>query len=292
MPARRSSAARRSASRAPASSAETKKTSGRRLRDGPAGGLQDQGQPLLPHAEADAGRGRAAQRLHQPVVAPAAGHGRLRAERVAGELVGGADVVVEAAHQARVHLVGHARARRARPDRVEVRAAAVAEPVEQARRLGQHRLAARHLAVEDPQRVPLASAPGSRRRARRPARASQAAQVGEVGRPAGRRRPRVLSVEHGCDAEPPEAGRRAWRSARRRWPARRCRRPPRRSGGTAGSAPSAAARGGTSGPCRTTSAAPPRRRRARCRRGPCRPSPRGAAPASPRPCPRRRTSPC
>ena len=56
-------------------------------------------------AEADAGRGRPAERLHQPVVAAAAPDRALGAEAVARELEDGHRVVVEAAHERRVLLV-------------------------------------------------------------------------------------------------------------------------------------------------------------------------------------------
>ena len=223
MPARRNSAARRSPSLRPASSAETKKTSGRGLGHRTSGRLQQEGEPLLSHAEADARGGRTAERLHQAVVAATAGHGRLGSERVARELVGGAHVVVEAADEPWIHLVGDPQIVEPLANGVEVRPAPVAEPLEEARRLGQDRLAGGHLAVEHPQRVALGALPAvGAERAR--TLAQPAPQLLEVGRTAG-------GVADAVDVQPPArrraagTGRRASRSARRRWPARRCRRP-------------------------------------------------------------------
>ena len=122
---------------------------------GPPARLDDQREPLLPQREADARRRRAAQRLDQPVVAPAAGHGRLGPERVARELEGGPDVVVEPADEPAVDGVRDPERVEPGLHRVEVGGAAVAEPIEQARRLLEDRLAGRDLAVEHAQRVPL-----------------------------------------------------------------------------------------------------------------------------------------
>ena len=102
------------------------------------------------------GRGRAAERLDEPVVAAAARDGGLRAERVARELVGGADVVVEAADEPAVHLVGDAERveRRPSPGRSASRQPSQSRSRSRGARV-EHRLAALDLAVEDAQRVPL-----------------------------------------------------------------------------------------------------------------------------------------
>ncbi len=73
-----------------------------------------------PAAQPMPGVGGAAEQLDQPVVAPAAADARLRAERVGGELEERARVVVEAAHERRVDLVGDAGGVQERADLGEV----------------------------------------------------------------------------------------------------------------------------------------------------------------------------
>ena len=83
-------------------------------------------------------RGRAAHLLDEAVVAPAAADRVLgRVERLAGELEGGASVVVEAAHQAGREDEGDAERRQAALDRLEVRGGGVGQVV------GHHRRAPR-----------------------------------------------------------------------------------------------------------------------------------------------------
>ena len=62
--------------------------------------------PLDSGGPAHAGRGRPAEPLDQAVVAPATGHAALRPQRVGGELEHGARVIVQAAHERGVDLVG------------------------------------------------------------------------------------------------------------------------------------------------------------------------------------------
>ena len=75
---------------------------------------------LDPGREADARRRRAAERLHQPVVAPAAAHAALRAQVGRLELEHRARVVVQAAHERLVALPGQAGVVEHRGDGVEV----------------------------------------------------------------------------------------------------------------------------------------------------------------------------
>ena len=67
----------------------------------------------IPAAQPIPGVGGPPELLDQPVVAAAAAHAALRAERVGGELEDGPRVVVETPHERRVDLVGDAARRRA-----------------------------------------------------------------------------------------------------------------------------------------------------------------------------------
>ena len=109
--------------------------------------------PLHPGGEADAGHVRAAELLGQQVVAAAAGHAGLGAERVARELEHRARVVVEAAHERRVDLVLDARRVEHRRDLVEVLLVLGLDAVEQPRRVLHHALGAAVVGVERAQRV-------------------------------------------------------------------------------------------------------------------------------------------
>ena len=71
-------------------------------------------QPLDPRSPADRRGMRAAEAFHQPVVAPAAEHGALRAEAVGDEFERGVAVIVEPADERRQARPLHARRRRAR----------------------------------------------------------------------------------------------------------------------------------------------------------------------------------
>ncbi len=57
-------------------------------------------------AKADARRGTSAQLLDEPIVAPAAADGILRAQAVGLDLKDGLGVVVQPTHDAIVHLIG------------------------------------------------------------------------------------------------------------------------------------------------------------------------------------------
>ena len=148
-PAARASAARAKAS-TPRSSWATKRSVTGRAR-GPLAGRQQH--PLEAGGPAHAGRRRAAEQLDEAVVAPAARHAGLRAQRVGGELEDRARVVVDAAHERAVELPvdpGHAQAR---ADLVEVLAILGAERVQQQRRVAHDLLGAGVLGVEGAQRV-------------------------------------------------------------------------------------------------------------------------------------------
>ena len=112
------------------------------------------------HAEPDPGRGRSAQGLGQPVVAPASAHRVLgRLQGLGRELEGGARVVVQPPHQAQ--LDGRGDAHRVQPflHPVEVRLALVAQVVQLPGRLGRHLPARLALAVQHPQGVGRVRAP-------------------------------------------------------------------------------------------------------------------------------------
>ena len=69
---------------------------------------QQEHQSLHPQRPTHSSRRRAAQLLHQAVVAPATAHGGLCSELAGGDLKGGVAVVVEAAHQPGIELEGNA----------------------------------------------------------------------------------------------------------------------------------------------------------------------------------------
>ena len=102
--------------------------------------------------EADSRRRRPADRLDQPVVAPAAADRALRADRLVPELERRARVVVEAPDERRLELVTDAGRVEERPDLLEVRPALVAEALADRWCLGQERLNLLALHVEDTQR--------------------------------------------------------------------------------------------------------------------------------------------
>ncbi len=102
--ARRRSTTGISSTRRSSSSTATKQS--RRAAGVAVGRFQGQHDPLDARPEADAGGGRPAQGLDQAVVAAAAADGALGPQVVAGELEDGHRVVVEAAHEGRVLLVG------------------------------------------------------------------------------------------------------------------------------------------------------------------------------------------
>ena len=144
----------------------------------------------MPAAQPMPGVGRAAELLDEAVVAPAAADAALRAERVGGELEDGARVVVEAAHERRVDLVGDARPRRAaRAPRAKCSASSSLELVEQPRRVCHHAPRALVVGVERAQRVQL-----DPRRAR-PRRGSARARAGGPAAARGTRRGVVGAAE-------------------------------------------------------------------------------------------------
>ena len=107
----------------------------------------------IARAEADAGGGRPAERLHQAVVAPAPADGALGAQVVAGELEDGHRVVVEAAHEGGVLLVGDAQPVEGGEHALAVGLGRRRQVVEQARRALHHLGHPRVLGVEEAQRV-------------------------------------------------------------------------------------------------------------------------------------------
>ena len=125
---------------------------------GRAGQLSQQ-DPLHPCGPADAGRGRAAEPRNQSVIASASGHAALRAERVGGELEHGAGVVVQAAHERGVDLVGEIGLRQQLAHEREVFGVRADDVIEQTRRPLHGPASARVLGVKRAQRVQLDSAP-------------------------------------------------------------------------------------------------------------------------------------
>ncbi len=97
------------------SNAATRAPGRRRGAPGRCGGWRDplrvarEQQALVAGGPAGTRRGRAADLLHEPVVAAAAADAALRAKRRRAELEDGARVVVQAAHERLVELVRHAR---------------------------------------------------------------------------------------------------------------------------------------------------------------------------------------
>ena len=135
-------------------------------------------------AEPDAGRGRTAELLGEPVVATAAADRVLgRVERVARELERGAGVVVEAADEQRVdHERRRRRLRSPLCTRSKCAAASSRQVVDRAGRGRDHRRVLAPLRVEHPQRVDLHRRPCSARRARRACAVEVGAQRVEVRR--------------------------------------------------------------------------------------------------------------
>ena len=121
-------------------------------------GRDQHDQPLHAQREADAGEVRAAEVLHEAVVAAAAEHAVLRAQLAAQHLERGAHVVVEPAHQAVAQAVGDAQQVQLAPHLGEVVAALRAEVVGDPRQGLDDRLVLGHLAVEHAQRVRLRAA--------------------------------------------------------------------------------------------------------------------------------------
>ncbi|MEZ5141893.1 MAG: hypothetical protein R2726_05155 [Acidimicrobiales bacterium] len=112
--------------------------------------------PLDARPEADPGRRRPAERLHQPVVAPATADGALgRLEGGAAELEGGVGVVVEASHQSRLDGEGDPEGPEPGLHPLEVRRRLGRQRVEQQRRVGHHRQRRGPLGVEHPHGVGL-----------------------------------------------------------------------------------------------------------------------------------------
>ena len=93
--------------------------------------------------------------LDQAVVAAAAADAALRSERVGGELEHGPRVVVEAAHERRIDLVGDLRDIEQLAHLREVLGVVVVEVVEQPRRARHHAPGALVIGVERAQRVQL-----------------------------------------------------------------------------------------------------------------------------------------
>ncbi len=104
------------------------------------------------------GSGRAAQHLGKPVVAPAADHRVLGAQRAAGNLKRRPRVVVEPAHQARRNLIGKAARLKFARDAVEMLAALGVEVVDDLGQLLDDRLVRFHFAIEHAQRVGVRAA--------------------------------------------------------------------------------------------------------------------------------------
>ena len=95
--------------------------------------------PLDSGCPARAGRRRAAEQLHQTVVAATAADSRLRAERVRGELEDRPRVVVKAAHERGVELIGLAGVIEQAAHLCEVLGILGGEPVKQRRRVAHRR---------------------------------------------------------------------------------------------------------------------------------------------------------
>ena len=218
-------------------------------RRSPSAGRHGEHDPLHARGEADPGEVRPAEVLHEPVVAAAPEQAVLRAQRTARHLERRPRVVVEAAHQAMVDAVADPQEVELAADLREVIAARRAEVLEDP---GQRRRSA-----------PAPRAPSNRGRATGsspfgagcPRRDGRGSRAGPCGAP-----PRTRD---GKPRPPPSSARPRTRdSARLEEPdrdldhlrihlrARADRRPRRPPGGTAGSGPSGAARGGTSGRAR------------------------------------------
>src|SRR3954447_19064478 len=96
--------------------------------------------PPAPRPEADAGRRRPADLLDQAVVAPAATDRVLRTDRLVFEFERRARVVVEAAHECRLKVVGDAVRVEERAHASEVLPAFTAQRLADLRRAGKHGL--------------------------------------------------------------------------------------------------------------------------------------------------------
>ncbi len=117
--------------------------------------IQQHGEPFDARRPADGRCLRPAERLHQPVIAPARQHGALRAQPVGHELEGGVTIIIEPAHQpvvagprdpGRVQPPGHALEEGAR--------LGGEEGVDPRRGVGDGPIA-RILEIEDAQRIAL-----------------------------------------------------------------------------------------------------------------------------------------
>lgn len=117
--------------------------------------LHGQDRPLDPDPEPDARRGRPAQFLDQPVVAPAPSHRALRPDPLRPELEDGLRVVVEPPHEPGIERIPDVQRREVALQGPEVRRALLAEPFGDLRRACDHRLAGRDLAIQQPERVDL-----------------------------------------------------------------------------------------------------------------------------------------
>ena len=116
-------------------------------------------QPIFADRKADARRmDLRAQRFRQPVVAAAAQHRVLRAQRAMHHFEGRAHVIVQAAHQPRPNLVGDAAIRQIILHRVEMRAAGVAQAIGDVRQLVDDGLVSFHFAIEHAQRIGIGAA--------------------------------------------------------------------------------------------------------------------------------------
>src|SRR6185437_12583750 len=109
--------------------------------------------------EADGRRGVTAELGDQPVVAAAGAYGILGAGGGGDPLEHGAVVVVEAAHQARIDLIGDADGTQRGAQRLEMRARVGVEVLGEQRRAADQLLQLRVLAVEDAQWVAPETAP-------------------------------------------------------------------------------------------------------------------------------------
>ena len=174
--------AARSPAPAPAARCPSSATATKASRPGSASLLVERQQdPLDPRRPADRRRRRPAELLDQAVVAAAAADLRLGAERVADEGEDRPRVVVEAADQGRVDLVGDAGGVEQRPDLGEVLGVLALEPLDDRRRARHHPPRPLVVGVEGAQRV-------DRRSARaRPSRARPRARAGGPSAPPGRR---------------------------------------------------------------------------------------------------------
>ena len=201
--------------------------------------------PLDPRAEAHARRRRAAERLGESVVAPAAADRVLRCSSARGELEGRPRVVVEAADEEVVDARSRCRARRGRRGR---RRSAPGRA-----RRARRRDAGRPRALPGtPAACSRAPAAGSS--AKRPVCSSHSSSSWSAryaDEPLAVRR-QAVAVAHRVHpqldrarARPRYRSRRAARSPRRRGRGRRSRAPRRRAGGAGGSGRPGAARSGT-----------------------------------------------